>query len=185
MTDFLFELGLEEVPARMLASGEAELAQRVRGLLERERLLDEGAEVQSFSSPRRLAVLVRGVLARQVDAEEEMVGPPVKAAFKDGVATAAAHAFAKKAGVAVESLKTVTTPKGEYLAASVTHAGRGAAEVIAAELPKERLREFTGPSRCTGGPASRSGLCARCSGCWRCWTTRLCRWSGRVLSPVR
>ncbi len=137
MADFLFELGLEEVPARMLASGEAELAQRVRGLLERERLLDEGAEVQSFSSPRRLAVLVRGVLARQVDAEEEMVGPPVKAAYKDGVATAAAHAFAKKAGVAVESLKTVTTSKGEYLAASVTHAGRGAAEVIAAELPKE------------------------------------------------
>ncbi len=121
----------------MLASGEAELAQRVRGLLERERLLGVGAEVESFSTPRRLAVLVRGVLAQQADAEEEMVGPPVKAAFKDGAPTAAAHAFAKKTGVDVATLKTVTTPKGEYLAATVKHAGRIAAEIVAAELPKE------------------------------------------------
>ena len=65
------------------------------------------------------------------------MGPSAKIAFKDGVATPAAVAFAKKAGVAVEALKTVSTPKGEYLAATAVKAGRGAAEVIAAELPKE------------------------------------------------
>ncbi len=53
------------------------------------------------------------------------------------MATPAAVAFAKKAGVAVEELKTVTNAKGEYLAATSVKAGRGAAEVIAAELPKE------------------------------------------------
>ncbi len=137
MADFLFELGLEEVPARMLASGETELAQRMRGLLERERLLAENASFESFSTPRRLAVLVRGVLTQQADATEEMVGPPVKAAFKDGVPTAAAHAFAKKAGVEVAALQTVTTAKGEYLAATVKHPGRSAAQILAAELPKE------------------------------------------------
>ena len=46
-------------------------------------------------------------------------------------------AFAKKAGVAVDALKTVSTPKGEYLAATAVKAGRVAAEVIVAELPKE------------------------------------------------
>ena len=65
------------------------------------------------------------------------MGPSVKVAYKDGVPTAAAEAFAKKAGVAVDSLKTVTTSKGEYLAATSTKQGRDAAEVIAAELPKE------------------------------------------------
>jgi len=61
MADFLFEIGLEEVPARMIAGAEAELKRRVVGLLERERLVAAGTEVKSFSTPRRLAVLVDGV----------------------------------------------------------------------------------------------------------------------------
>jgi glycyl-tRNA synthetase beta chain len=137
MSDFLFEIGLEEVPARMIAGAEAELKRHVVDLLVRERLVAAGVEAKSFSTPRRLAVLVSGVAAKQDDATEELNGPSVKVAFKEGVATPAAAAFAKKAGVAVEELKTVTTPKGEYLAASVVKPGRTAAEVIAAELPKE------------------------------------------------
>jgi glycyl-tRNA synthetase beta chain len=137
MADFLFEIGLEEVPARMIAGAEAELKQRVGVLLERERLVGAGAEIKSYSTPRRLAVLVSGVAEKQADASEELNGPSVKVAFKDGAPTPAAVAFAKKAGVAVEELKTVTTPKGEYLAATLVKPGRGAAEVIAAELPKE------------------------------------------------
>ncbi|WP_419803907.1 glycine--tRNA ligase subunit beta [Terriglobus sp.] len=137
MADFLFELGLEEVPARMLADAEAELALRVREMLGRERLIAEDAAIESFSTPRRLAVLVHGVAPQQPDAEEDLTGPPVKAAYKDGQPTAAAHAFAKKAGVAVETLRTITNSKGEYLAATLKHTGKPAAEVIAAELPRE------------------------------------------------
>lgn len=137
MADFLFELGLEEVPARMLADAEAELALRMREMLGRERLIADDAAIESFSTPRRLAVLVHGVALQQADAEEELTGPPVKAAYKDGQPTAAALAFAKKAGVAVDALRTVTNAKGEYLAASVKHAGKAAADVIAAELPRE------------------------------------------------
>jgi len=66
-----------------------------------------------------------------------MLGPSVKIAYKDGAATPAALAFAKKVGVDVASLKTVTNAKGDYLAATLVKAGRTAAEVIAAELPKE------------------------------------------------
>jgi glycyl-tRNA synthetase beta chain len=106
--EFLFEIGLEEVPARMIAGAQAELERRVVGMLERERLVTSGAVSKSFATPRRLTVWVDGVAARQEDVTEELVGPSVKIAYKDGVATPAAVAFAKKAGVAVEALKTVT-----------------------------------------------------------------------------
>ncbi len=141
MADLLFEIGLEEVPARMIAAAEAELLRRTVALLGRERLLpvgfDELSGAKSYSTPRRLAVLVKGVLARQEDVSEEVVGPAVKIAFKDGVAGPAAEAFAKKNGVAVGDLKIVTTPKGEYIAATSVKPGRSAAEVIASELAKE------------------------------------------------
>jgi glycyl-tRNA synthetase beta chain len=57
--------------------------------------------------------------------------------FKDGQATQAAQAFAKKVGLPVEKLEKVTTPKGEYLAAKVVNRGRTAGEVLADALPKE------------------------------------------------
>lgn len=142
MADFLFEIGLEEVPARMIAGAEAELLRRTVALLGKEGLLEHGVNldsegVKSYSTPRRLAVLVRGVKAQQADVTEELVGPAVKIAFKDGKPGPAAEAFARKNGIAVDALKTIQTPKGEYVAASVTRKGRSAAEVIRAELPKE------------------------------------------------
>ncbi len=139
MADFLLEIGLEEVPARMIAGAEAELGRRVHDLLTRERLLADGATVKTYSTPRRLALLVEGVLAGQADTQEQMTGPSWKVAFKDGAPTAAAEAFAKKAGVAVSALEKVTTPKGEYVGATVRRQGIRASELLVAELPKEVL----------------------------------------------
>ncbi len=139
MSDFLFELGLEEIPARMIAGAEAELGRRVTDLLTREHLLAAGGTVTTFSTPRRLAVLAEGVLARQADTEEQLTGPSWKVAFKDDAPTAAAQAFAKKAGVDVSALQKVTTPKGEYVGATVKRAGRSASEILTADLPKEVL----------------------------------------------
>jgi glycyl-tRNA synthetase beta chain len=139
MADFLLEIGLEEVPARMIAGAEAELQTRVNALLTRERLLEAGTKLNSYSTPRRLAVLVEGVLRKQADTEEKLTGPSWKVAFKDGVPTAAAEAFARKAGVTVAALEKVTNAKGEYVGATVKRPGRDAAELLAAELPKEVL----------------------------------------------
>jgi glycyl-tRNA synthetase beta chain len=139
MADFLLEIGLDEIPARMIAGAEAELGRRVNDLLARERLLADGATVTTYSTPRRLAVLAEGVLAGQAGTEEQMTGPSWKVAFKDGVPTAAAQAFAKKAGVAVEALEKVTNAKGEYVGATMKKLGRAASELLATELPKEVL----------------------------------------------
>jgi glycyl-tRNA synthetase beta chain len=137
MPHFLFELGLEEVPARMIAGAQAELLKRTLALLTREQLIAADPVAHSFSTPRRLAVLIHDVKDQQDDITEEVTGPAVKIAFKDGLPTPAAEAFARKAGVSVEDLRTISTPKGDYLAATSIKKGRSAAEVIAQELPKE------------------------------------------------
>jgi glycyl-tRNA synthetase beta chain len=139
MADFLLEIGLDEIPARMIAGAEAELGRRVHDLLTRERLLADGAGLTTYSTPRRLAVMVEGVLAGQADAEEKLTGPSWQVAFKNGAPTKAAEAFAKKAGVAVTALEKVTNAKGEYVGATVRRLGLAAPQVLAAELPKEVL----------------------------------------------
>ena len=121
----------------MLASAQAELLKRSLALLAREQLIPAEPIAHSYSTPRRLAVLIRNVLAQQPDITEETTGPAVKIAFKDGAPTPAAEAFARKSGVAVSDLKTISTPKGDYLAATTLKRGHTAAEVLAAELPKE------------------------------------------------
>jgi glycyl-tRNA synthetase beta chain len=137
MAELLLEVGLEEIPARMIADAQAELARRVEALLVRQRLLEAVHTVTSYSTPRRLAVRVLGVLAQQLDLEEELTGPSWKAAFPDGQPGPAAQAFAKKAGVAVTALKKITTPKGEYASATVQRPGQRAEKVLSEELGKE------------------------------------------------
>jgi glycyl-tRNA synthetase beta chain len=158
MADFLLEIGLEEIPARMIDGAEAELRQRVEELLQRESLcvqtsanptlanparvghpdMSSGSpEIEAYSTPRRLAVLARGIAEKQADAEEQVLGPSVKVAYKDGQPTRAAQAFAEKVNVDLSQLKAVKTAKGEYLAAAVTRKGRTAEEILAESLPKE------------------------------------------------
>ena len=136
MPDFLLEIGTEEIPARMMDAASLELRERLAKLLERERLPATGA-ITNVDTPRRLAVIAPGIPASQPDLTEEVTGPALTVAYKDGQPTPAAHAFAKKHGLDVTSLGKTTTPKGEYLAATVTKKGRAAADILAEALPKE------------------------------------------------
>src|SRR6202047_1029628 len=136
MPDFLLEIGCEEIPARMIDAASQELRERVAALLNRERLSSSG-NLSSFDTPRRLAVLAPGIAAAQDDVTEQVTGPSTNVAYKDGQPTPAAHACAKKAGVDVSQLATISTSRGEYLAAKITKKGRSAAEILAEELPKE------------------------------------------------
>ena len=136
MPDFLLEIGCEEIPARMIDAASQELRQRVNDLLDRERLAPTGP-VSYLDTPRRLAVLAGGIPASQPDFTEEVTGPAVSIAYKNGEPSPAAHAFARKAGIDISQLKRINTPKGEYLAAQIIKKGRPAAEVLAVALPKE------------------------------------------------
>jgi glycyl-tRNA synthetase beta chain len=136
MPDFLLEIGCEEIPARMIDAASLELRERVHKLLDRERLLPAGA-LTYLDTPRRLAVLATNIPVAQPDVTEQVTGPSVSVAFKDGQPTPAAHAFAKKAGVDVSQLQRTATQKGEYLSAKITKSGRFAGEILAETLPKE------------------------------------------------
>jgi len=141
MPDFLLEIGVEEIPARMIDNARDELAHRTGDLLVRERLTDSPA-IAAYSTPRRLALLARGIATQQPDVQEQLTGPSLKVAYKDGAPTPAAEAFARKAGVPVASLKQVTMPKGDYLAATVQKKGRSASDILAELLPKEIARIY-------------------------------------------
>jgi len=136
MPDFLLEIGCEEIPARMIDAGSQELEKRVNDLLSRERLVPAQTIIH-LDTPRRLAILAPGIPAAQPDITEKVTGPSVSVSFKDGQPTPAAQAFAKKAGIDISRLERVTTPKGEYLAATVRKKGRAASEILAEFLPKE------------------------------------------------
>ena len=135
MPDFLLEIGTEEIPARMIQDASQELHKRVEELLAKNSLPHQG--IKRSETPRRLALIASGIPATQPDVQEQLTGPATKVAYKDGQPTPAAHAFARKAGVDVSQLQKVTTPKGEYLTASVTNKGKPAAQLLAELLPKE------------------------------------------------
>lgn len=137
MPALLLEIGCEEIPASMIAAAQQELAQGIERMLRRERLIGESSQVESFSTPRRLAVRVLDVCSRQTDVQEEVVGPSVNVAYKDGAPTPAAIAFAKKSGVDVKALQTVANAKGEYVSATVRRQGQTAAEVLKVALGSE------------------------------------------------
>ncbi len=139
MADFLFEIGLEEVPARMIAGAEAELLRRVTSMLCLQNLMasSDVALAKSYSTPRRLAIYLPEVFEWQADSFAKVVGPSAKIAYKDGQPTPAAEAFARKNGLTVNDLKIESTDKGEYLVAETSIKGRAAADVIAEQLPKE------------------------------------------------
>ncbi len=136
MPDFLLEIGCEEIPSRMIQQASQELQRRVHDLLRSNRLEPSG-EISRAETPRRLSLLASGIPAAQPDTQEQLTGPAVKIAYKDGEPTPAAHAFAKKAGVDVSRLEKISTPKGDYLAATVLSKGKPAREVLAELLPKE------------------------------------------------
>ncbi|MFZ0789844.1 MAG: glycine--tRNA ligase subunit beta [Chromatiaceae bacterium] len=110
----MIEIGTEELPPTALMElSRAFTVGVTRGLAD----LGIGfAEVESFSSPRRLAILIRQVETRQPDQESIRRGPAIGAAFgPDGSGTAAAVGFARSCGVEVSDLDRERTDKGEWL----------------------------------------------------------------------
>lgn len=127
--DLLFEIGVEELPAGYVPPALEQLERGVRTGLQDLRLAF--GEAVTFGTPRRLAVLVSGVAGRQTDHEEEAMGPAAKVAFDaEGRPTKALLGFCAGKGVDVSAVRRVETAKGEYVAVTVKHVGRPAAEVL-------------------------------------------------------
>ncbi len=127
-SDLLLEIGCEELPASFVDGAIAALPDLVKKKLDALRLPFRAA--RALGTPRRLALIVEGLALGQADLSEEVTGPPVAAAFKDGKPTRAAEAFAQKLGVTVDALRRVPTAKGEYLAGTRSETGRPSRELL-------------------------------------------------------
>ena len=138
MPDLLLEFLSEEIPARMQARAADDLKKMVTDRLVAAGLVYEGA--RAFATPRRLALTVHGVPARQPDLFEEKKGPRV------GAPEQAIAGFLKAAGLAsIDQAKIEKDPKkGDFYVAVLEKAGRPAIEVIA-EIVPDVIRNFPWP----------------------------------------
>lgn len=148
MPDLLLELFSEEIPARMQAKAAEDLRRMVTDKLVAEGLVYEGAK--AFVTPRRLALTVHGIPARQPDLKEERKGPKV------GAPDAAVQGFLKAAGL--KSLDEATlqkdSKKGDFYVALIEKPGRDAITVIAEFLPVI-VRTFPWPKSMRWGERSK------------------------------
>jgi glycyl-tRNA synthetase beta chain len=138
MPDLLLELFSEEIPARMQARAAEDLKTLVTDRLVAAGLPYEGAK--AFVTPRRLALAVQGVPARQSDQREERKGPRV------GAPEGAIKGFLKASGLAsIDEAKVEKDAKrGDFYVAVIERKGRAALDVLAEMLP-EVLRGFPWP----------------------------------------
>jgi glycyl-tRNA synthetase beta chain len=131
--DLLFEIGVEELPGGYVPPALEQLELAARDGLAGLRL--GVGDLCTYGTPRRLTLFVKDLAERQTDFDEEAMGPAVKVAFgPDGQPTRALLGFCQGKGVDPSKVRRVETPKGEYVAVTVHHAGRPALEVLPALL---------------------------------------------------
>ncbi|SEC80944.1 glycine--tRNA ligase subunit beta [Bradyrhizobium erythrophlei] len=147
MPDLLLELFSEEIPARMQAKAADDLRRMVTDKLVAEGLVYEGAK--AFATPRRLALTVHGIPARQPDLKDERRGPRV------GGPEPAIQGFLKATGLSsISEAKIQTDPKkGDFYIALIEKPGRAAIDVIAEMIPVI-IRTFPWPKSMRWGARS-------------------------------
>lgn len=134
MREFLFEIGVEEMPASAAIKATEQLKQLAQQAFQENRLNFKSLRV--LSTPRRLALIVKGLEEFQEDYLEEVKGPPASAAFKKaGNPTPAALGFARSQGVKPADLVVKPTPKGDYTFAVRRQKGSPTRKVLKKILP--------------------------------------------------
>jgi glycyl-tRNA synthetase beta chain len=145
MADFLLELRCEEIPARMQAGARAELEKLFRRELEAAGVAV--GELKVWSTPRRLALIARGLPLATEAVSEEAKGPP------EGAPDAAIDGFCKKAGVTRDQLELRDVKGRMTYFAVIEQPGRPMAAVLAAAITAI-VRDFSWPKSMRWGAAS-------------------------------
>jgi glycyl-tRNA synthetase beta chain len=134
MSDFLLEVGTEDLPAGFISDAIRQWEKMIPASLADAALTHD--LVQIYATPRRLSAIVTNLPDRQIDRVEEIKGPPAAAAYKDGQPTPAAVGFAKKQGVDIASLELRPTDKGEFIFITKTIAGRDTRAILTELIPQ-------------------------------------------------
>ncbi|OZU89942.1 glycine--tRNA ligase subunit beta [Virgibacillus indicus] len=127
--DVLFEIGLEELPARFIDSAQSQLAEHTQIWLKDLRLSYN--KITAFSTPRRLAVLITGLAEKQETVEEEAKGPSEKIANdSEGNWSKAAIGFTRGQGKTVDDIYTKEVKGTSYIFVKKHLEGKPAAELL-------------------------------------------------------
>lgn len=127
--NFLFEIGLEELPSRYVDEAESNLKKLIENELKVERI--KYSSVESYSTPRRIAIIVKDLAEKQEDLNKKSVGPSVEIAYKDGILTKAGEGFIKSQGATVADVKIIENEKGKYISIEQFLAGKMTKEILA------------------------------------------------------
>jgi glycyl-tRNA synthetase beta chain len=133
MPSFLLEVGTEDLPASFVADALKQWGRKIPKSFAD--LQINPTTLEFYGTPRRLAVLVTGLPLQQADQTEEVKGPSVQAAFKDGEPTKAAQGFAQKQGVAVTDFQVRSTEKGDFIFITKRLAGRPVSDLLTELIP--------------------------------------------------
>lgn len=136
MSDLLFELFCEEIPARMQRPAEEALSEKLAKMLEEARL--EYEEIQSFVTPRRLAFLVSGLPENQPDQQIERKGPKVDAPEQ------AIEGFLRSTGLSKDDLEVRTVGKHDTYFAVIEEEGKATEDALH-PLLEELIKGYTWP----------------------------------------
>ena len=133
-TQFLLEIGTEEIPAGYIPGALDFLKREISTCLEKGYLLF--GPIRTAGTPRRLMLHISDLDSRQPDREIEILGPPKAVAFdENGKPTKAAEGFARKNNAKLEDIEIKATERGDYLYISKVVKGLPATQILAEMLP--------------------------------------------------
>ena len=138
----LFEIGMEELPARFLKQALNDLKSNLETKLNNDRIKFD--EIKTYGTPRRLVLDVHNLAETQEDLNLVNMGPAKNVAYVNGELSRAGLGFAKSQGIEPEQLEIVSTPKGEYIAARKYMKGKSTKELLP-EILKSLVLELNFP----------------------------------------
>lgn len=131
----LFEIGVEEMPARFVGNTLFQLESNLSKLLKDNRIAFD--EIKSYGTPRRLVLIVDGIQDKQSDLEEEIKGPAKKIAVDaDNNFTKPAIGFMKSKNLNPEDIYFKVVGKDEYMFATIKQKGELSEDIIKEILPQ-------------------------------------------------
>lgn len=128
MTDFLLEIGTEEIPARFMSKMLNELKSGLEKALADQRLTFK--QINTYGTDRRLALIIKDLLDKQPDLKKELKGPPEAAAYKDGKLTQAGEGFCRKNNLDPKKIELKDFNGTKYLFVNIFEKGQAAKKIL-------------------------------------------------------
>ncbi len=135
MNKYLLEIGTEELPYKFVNTGLAQLKSSFEKLLKDNQI--DFTDIKSFSTPRRLTLIIEGFEEKQPDTVKTVKGPILNIAYdENGNLSMAGKGFAKKNGVEESALYK----EDNYVWAKIEQKGKSIKDILVENVEKLVLK---------------------------------------------